>query len=232
MSRLSRHRAAIARQDTAHTVNCDTYSEIRAKWKAWNKKHYSGKPGSKRKKPWYIITSGKQYNYEERQMSWGAYTNYFRVLSEAGIYNKAKSRMTKQLYQDLLIEAKAKDWVAKHPRPVPYDSLQKDLFEAEFMLPWIDEYTKQREKIAEFVKNIGSKVYLYARYQGDVGYPHLITTFKSDHSDLMINGGYYTNPKSKTVRKAKLVIDCSAKVRKDLIAVMIVDGDQRCIIPR
>ena len=38
------------------------HRELRRRMIEWNKKHYSGLNLRKRKQPWYMIISGKQYN--------------------------------------------------------------------------------------------------------------------------------------------------------------------------
>lgn len=70
------------------------YKNIKKKREEFLKKSFSGicrfysKQSQKRqfvrtrKTPWYMLTCGKQYNYEERKFPGGAHTGYFRVDSE------------------------------------------------------------------------------------------------------------------------------------------------------
>lgn len=207
------------------------YRELKKKWQTWNKEHYSGK--HKRKIPWYLATRGKCFNYEEREFSWGKATKHFRVLSELGnFHNRVTHRkMTHEQYNELLIEAKLKDWEYKHPRPIPKDDKQKDLFEAQFMVPWVDEHTKAREKIIEFVNNIGNRAKVFARYQDDIGYPTKIMELKSDGSKFMIIDGKYTNYLgSVNIRKVQRAADSIKENNPKLIALKIVDREQQCII--
>lgn len=233
MSRLHRRRAANARQDAAISDVILYHRKIRDEWKEWNKKHYSGLRFRKRKTPWYKITSGKQWNFEERTEPYGQAVQYYRVPSEAKRFSVKTccQRMTHEQYIERLIQAKLDDWVEKHPRPIPYNPKEKDMFESFFMLPWIDEHTKARENIVNFVNNIGTKVHVFARYKGDKGYPRKIMEFHSDHQKLMILDGKYANHLgSKTVRKVQRVADRIGRFDSRLIALKIVDGNQECIL--
>ncbi|WP_173431833.1 hypothetical protein [Sharpea azabuensis] len=166
-------------------------------------------------------------------MSWGQCVSYFRVPSQSSISVKKTTivKMTRQKYNSLLIEAKINDWLKKNPRPIEYNPLQPDLFEAEFMLPWIVKHTEAREKIINFVNQIGNKVKVYARYKGDVGYPRKIMEFKSDHQKLMILDGAYANHLwSKSIQKGQRTANILAKINPDFIALKVVDGKQECIL--
>lgn len=211
------------------------YREIRDNWKKWNKVHYSGKKHHKRKQPWYMITKGKQFNYESRTQSWGEFVNYFRVMSQAGIFNKKymNVKMTKERYETLLIQAKLIDWEKKHPRPVQRptkENPQLDLFETEFMVPWVIEHTDAREQIEKFVKNIGNRALVYARYEGDIGYPSQIMKLRSDGHNFMSNNGNYANSVSINIRKVQRAANSLYENNPKLIALKIVDSGKECII--
>jgi len=214
----------------------ETYDEVKAKYKAWNKEHYSGLKHSKRKSPWYVMTSGKQYNFETRKTSWGEHTDYFRVLSEAGKFHNLHtiSKTTHEQYKERLIEAKLKDWEKKHPRPIPKDDKQKDLFEAQFMVPWVDEHTKAREEIIKFVDNIGNRAKVYARYEHDVGtnnlYPTKIMELRSDGKKLISDTGNHANFDSTVVRKVQRAANAIKAKDSKLIALKIVDKNQELIV--
>ena len=210
------------------------YREMKERWQMWNKKHYRGKKHSKRNKPWYMMTTGRCYNYEERPLGEnGKQTAYFRVKSEAGQFHDRYiiPKMTRTRYNELLVEAKLKDWEKKHPRPIPKDDAQKDLFEAQFMVPWVDEHTKAREKIIEFVNNIGNRAKVYARYEGDVGYPTKVMELKSDGSKFMIIDGKYTNHlDSVNIRRVQRAANLMHEDNPKLVALKIVDKNQECIL--
>lgn len=210
-----------------------TYREIKAEWQKWRKANYSGKPHSKNKTPWYTMPGGKRlYNYETRTKRWGMETAYFRVKSPADIYNKKTTipKMTRDRYNELLIEAKLKDWEKKHPRPIKKDDAQKDLFEAQFMVPWVDEHTKAREKIVDFVNNIGNRAKIFARYEGDDGYPTKIMELRSDGKKLISDSGNFPNSDSVTVRKVQRAANIISMKNPKLIALKIVDKNQELIV--
>lgn len=210
-----------------------TYREIKAEWQKWHKAKYSGKPNSKNKTPWYTMPGGKRlYNYETRTKQWGMMTAYFRVKSPADIYNQKTiiPKMTRDRYNELLIEAKLKDWEKKHPRPIKKDDAQKDLFEAQFMLPWVDEHTKAREKIVDFVNNIGNRAKIFARYEGDDGYPTKIMELRSDGKKLISDSGNFPNNDSVTVRKVQRAANIISMKNPKLIALKIIDKNQELIV--
>lgn len=209
------------------------YREIKAKWQKWNKEHYRGKRHSVRKKPWYTLLSGRCFNYEERPMGEnGKQVAYFRVKSEMGkFYDRTIiPKMTRTKYNDLLIEAKLKDWEKKHPRPIPKDDAQKDLFEAQFMVPWVAEHTKARERIVEFVNNIGNRAQVYARYIGDTGYPHKIMNVRSDGKPFMIIDGKYNNYESSVINRVQRAANSLHENNPRLIALKVIEGSKECIV--
>lgn len=217
------------------------YHEMKAKWQKWNKRSYPDvvvyKHGRllyhrNRRSPWYMATKGKQYRYASKTYNWGMMSSWIRVKSELGVFHSKSivPKMTRAKYNDLLIEAKLKDWEKKHPRPIPKDDAQKDLFEAQFMVPWIDEHTKAREKIKQFVENIGNRVIIFARYVGDVGYPRKVTEIKSDNKPFLIMDGKYNNYDSKVVNTAQKLANDMKKTNQKLIALKIVEGNKQCIV--
>jgi hypothetical protein len=231
MSRLHRRRAITARQESSLFEALEYYRETKKRIEEWNKKHYSGKRFAKRKQPWYMITTGKQYNYEERTMPYGQCVDYFRVRSEAARFNQRTGKLTRSQFLDRLIQAKVDDWERKNPKPIKQDSTQKDLFENEFMNEWYEKRLRAYENAKTFVCGIGTKVTIFARYVGDTGYPHKIAEFRSDHQPLlMIDGAYANRLTSKTIKKAQIIANSIDKKRNDFIAIKVVDGDQACIL--
>lgn len=98
---------------------------------------YLNKHFSKRKKnrPWYMLTTGKCWNYEERKLSWGTETKKWRVPSEIATLNN-RLPVTKATEQ-LLIEHKMSRWDKRHPKPCE----DNDLFKEEFLNKW--QYERQ-----------------------------------------------------------------------------------------
>lgn len=208
----------------------ESYREIKAQWQKYNRKHFSVKYG---RKPWYMMTTGKQRNYEERTESYGQAVQYYPVPSEAKKFHDKNivHHMTHKEYLDRLIQAKLDDWVKKNPRPIKKDSDVQDMFESQFMVPWVQRHTEAREKIMQFVHNIGTKVQVFARYNGDTGYPRRVTEFRSDHQKLMIMDGKYANHLgSKTIQKVQRIADRLGRFDSSLIALKVVDGSQECIL--
>lgn len=218
------------------------YREMKKKWQAWNKRFapdvVTYKRGAciysrRRRSPWYMMTSGKQKKYGVKTYDWGQASAWVRVKSEAGKFHDRYiiPKMTRTRYNELLVEAKLKDWEKKHPRPIPRDDAQRDLFEAQFMVPWIDAHTKAREKIIEFVNNIGNRAKVYARYEGDDGYPTKVMELKSDGSKFTIMDGKYTNHlDSANIRRVQRAANLMHKDNPRLIALKIVDKGQECIL--
>lgn len=208
------------------------YREVKEKYVKYNKEHYSGKKNSIRKIPWYTMTSGKCFNYEEREEPFGKATKYYRIPSEAKIFTDKTTipKMTHEKYKELLVDAKLKDWEKKHPRPIPKDDAQRDLFEAQFMVPWVDEHTKERERLIEFVNNIGNRAKVFARYDGDKDYSTRVMSLKSDGCTFMKKEGKFTNYDSPNIRKVQRAADSIKENNPKLIALKIVDREQECII--
>lgn len=208
---------------------------IRKEWIKWRKAKYSERPKAKRKTPWYKMPGGKRlYNYETRVRNWGMVTDYFRIIPPAKIYydRTILKKMTHEEYKQRLIDAKLSDWVKKHPRPIPKDDAQKDLFEAQFMVPWVAEHTQARENIVKFVDNIGNRATVYARYEGDDGYPTKVMELKSDGKKLISDNGNFANMESTVVRKVQRAANSLHKKNPKLIALKIVDNQELIVIPK
>lgn len=219
-----------------HNTKCERLSEIKEKWVKYNNSHYSGLRNKRHKckTPWYIINSGKQYNYEERKMSWGQLVDYFRVKSEAAKFHDKtiNKKLTRKMFLSLLIESKLKDWDKKHPRPIPFDPLQRDLFEAEFMLPWINKRTEARERIIEKVLKMNNQANVYARYNGDSGYPHKLFSIRLRDYQLQLKDGSYNKEPNPIINKVQCSANRLKRLNPSLIALKIIDrNSSRIIIP-
>ena len=130
------------------------YKNIKKKREEFLKKRFSGRKNTKRKTPWYMLTGGKQYNYEERQEPWGTQTDYFRVDSEMkelakknGILRGVRGECKLELYT----KHKLNKWIKRNPKPCD----DRDLFANQYLPEW-----ENRKKEAETqIKNHLSFVY-------------------------------------------------------------------------
>lgn len=215
----------------------DYYKELKAKRVAYLKSNYSGKiikgHRIRRKQPWYMLTKGKCYNYEERKTSYGAATMCFKVKSESQkLYERTLiPRFTREELIIRLLSAKLKDWENKNERPIPENDPQQHMFKEYSMKLWETAKEEAEKKIKAFIANIGKRVKVFARYKKDLnGYPHEIMQIKSDGSKFITDDGKFTNPKSKVVAKVQRKADVLYKENPELVALKIVDGSQECII--
>lgn len=99
-------------------IKTSPFAEIKKARIEYLKNNYSGKKRRKRKTPWYMLTKGKQYNYEERKQSWGTMTNFFRVLSEQGkacLRTSLSAVQLRELYILSNVHNEVKNWEMEHP---------------------------------------------------------------------------------------------------------------------
>lgn len=124
------------------------YKEIKAKRVKYLDASYSGKTvkghKKRRKQPWYMLTSGKCYNYEERHASFGAHTKCYRVKSEQKIFHDLYTipKFTKEELTIRLLRARMKAWELKNPMP------PKDMFYWQEMKPWVNRYQQKLSQVA------------------------------------------------------------------------------------
>ena len=127
----------------------DHYKELKAERKKYLNAHFSGKAIKghrvKRKQPWYTLTRGQCYNYEEQKASWGAHTNHFRVESE---YSKLYKRtiipkFTREELTIRLLSAKMEDWEKRNPKPS-----KNDMFYWQEIGPWVNRYQAAHSRVA------------------------------------------------------------------------------------
>lgn len=134
----------------------DYYKELKAKRVEYLKNNYSGKiikgHRIRRKQPWYMLTRGKCYNYEEREFSWGKCTKAFRVKSESKMFhdNTIVPKFTKEELIIRLLSTKLKDWETKNPKPS-----KEDLFYWQEIKPWINNYQQYHTKITRQMGLLG-----------------------------------------------------------------------------
>lgn len=153
------------------------YRKMVKEKKKWIREHYSGaitheggKPRYRKRLPWYMLTRGKQRNYEERQMSFGAQTDCFRVKSELGIFYDKNSpkKMTREEYWERLAQHKLQRWERKHPKPCPED----DVFKEEYLTTWKEERDKALEHFRDVVVSMYHKLNLYTRHAKNGTFTH------------------------------------------------------------
>lgn len=131
------------------------YKNIKKKREEFLKKRFSGickfySKGSQkrqftrtRKAPWYMLTSGKQYNYEERKIPGGAHTGYFRVDSEMKELAKKTSILRGvrgECKLELYTKHKINKWIKRNTKPCD----DRDLFADQYLPEW-----ENRKKEAE-----------------------------------------------------------------------------------
>lgn len=124
-------------------------------------------PGGKykykgKRKPWYMLDTRKTYHYEERQKSWGAHTDFFRVPSEASImYNRTiPKKMGRCAFMEALAQHKLAKWIRKNPRPIKEDCDQPDLFEAQYVPQWEAKRDLALERFRDFVVSVYDKLHV------------------------------------------------------------------------
>lgn len=118
--------------------------------------NFSGKKHKKRKTPWYMLTSGRVYNFEQHSEKFGQCVDFYRVDSETKKLNK-KNTINKKLKRAEFMEAMAQHklakWIKKHPAPCD----ERDLFKHEFLDPWKEERDKALERFRDTVVLIYDK---------------------------------------------------------------------------
>ena len=130
-----------------------TYDQAKQARKEYLKKNYRLS-----KKPWFMLVSGKQYNYETRHESWGDYTKWFRKPSETKILHdkNTKKSIGRVKYMESLAQHKLNKWIRNNPKP---DDKQ-NLFYKEFLEDWEKERDEALEHFRDFVVSIYDKTVL------------------------------------------------------------------------
>lgn len=121
----------------------DDYKELRAERKKYLRNNFRQK--KRRKQPWYMLTRGKCYNYEQRKEPYGSRTDYFKVESEyAQLYKRIiVPKFTREELIIRLLSAKMNDWEKKDPMPS-----KEDLFYWEEIKPWVNRYQATHSRVA------------------------------------------------------------------------------------
>lgn len=130
-----------------------TYDQAKQARKEYLKKNYRLS-----KKPWFMLVSGKQYNYETRHESWGDHTKWFRKPSEMKIlHDKNTKKSTGRVkYMESLAQHKLNKWIRNNPKP---DDKQ-NLFYKEFLEDWEKERDEALEHFRDVVVSIYDKTVL------------------------------------------------------------------------
>ena len=130
-----------------------TYDQAKQARKEYLKKNYRLS-----KKPWFMLVSGKQYNYETRHESWGDHTKWFRKPSETKILHDKNTIKPVGIakYMESLTQHKLNKWIRNNPKP---DDKQ-NLFYKEFLEDWKKERDEALEHFRDFVVSIYDKTVL------------------------------------------------------------------------
>ncbi len=148
-------------------------------------------------------------------------------------------KMNQVEYAEKLVQHKVARWVRRNPAPVKDDKTQQDLFEKEFMTPWIAMKNSAEERFRDFVVSLYDKLPLTGRFKinkkGTATYQEELVAELKD-----INGeGHHINdlkPKeSKLMKKAQEITDEVHAKRKNLVATNLRDHKRtkgRILLPK
>lgn len=155
-----------------------TYNQIKQARKEYLKKNYKNY-----KKPWFMLVSGKQYNYEARHESWGDYTKWFRKSSETKIFHDKNTNkpMNRVKYLESLVQHKLNKWIRNNPKP----NDKQNLFYEEFLKDW----EKARDEALEHFRDVVISIYDKTVLPFDSKKSKLIPIIKNNY-----NGQYYKYP--------------------------------------
>lgn len=155
-----------------------TYNQIKQARKEYLKKNYKNY-----KKPWYMLVSGKQYNYEVRHESWGDYTKWYRKPSETKILHdkNINKSMNRVKYLESLVQYKLNKWIRNNPAP----NDKQNLFYKEFLEDW----EKERDEALEHFRDVVISIYDKTVLPFDSKKSKLIPIVKNNY-----NGQYYKYP--------------------------------------
>lgn len=155
-----------------------TYNQIKRTRKEYLKKNYKNY-----KKPWYMLVSGKQYNYEARHESWGDHTKWFRKPSETKILHDKNTNKSigRAKYMESLVQHKLNKWTRSNPKP----NDKQNLFYKEFLEDW----KKGRDKALEHFRDVVISIYDKTVLPFDSKKSKLIPIVKNNY-----NGQYYKYP--------------------------------------
>ena len=193
-------------------------------------KKFSGKSKHERKQPWFMLTKGTCYNFEERNEEWGNSVNYYKVSSEIKIFEN-KNIIHKKINHVELMEGlsnhKLNKWIKHNPKPCTED----DLFASQYIPQW----NKQKEEALEHFRNVVISIYdklkIYGRYEigkdqytekGN-GYPIKIGEVKDKHKELINKRITDLSKNSKILAKAHVIVNKEKIKHNNLVAGLIQD---------
>lgn len=155
-----------------------TYDQAKQARKEYLKKNYRLS-----KKPWFMLVSGKQYNYETRRESWGNYTKWFRKPSETKILHDKNTIKPVCIakYMESLAQHKLNKWIRNNPKP---DDKQ-NLFYKELLEDW----EKERDEALGHFRDVVVSIYDKTVLPFDSKKSKLIPIVKNNY-----NGQYYEYP--------------------------------------
>lgn len=120
------------------------YRKLKEERIQYLKNNYSGKKNTIHKTPWFMLTKGKQYNYEQRKELWGTQTDYFKVDSEMKKLTKRHvilRGVRGECKLELYTEHKLNKWIKRNPKPCD----DRDLFVDQYLPKW--ENSKKEAEI-------------------------------------------------------------------------------------
>lgn len=155
-----------------------TYDQAKQARKKFLKKNYKLS-----KKPWYMLVSGKQYNYETRHESWGDHTKWFRKPSETKIlHDKNTKKSTGRVkYMESLAQHKLNKWIKNNPAP----NDKQNLFYKEFLEDW----EKERDEALEHFRDVVISIYDKTVLPFDSKKALIVPIVKNDYNEQ-----YYAYP--------------------------------------
>lgn len=181
-----------------------TYDQAKQARKEFLKKNYSLS-----KKPWFMLVSGKQYNYETRHESWGDHTKLFRKPSETKILHDKNTNKSigRAKYMEALVQHKLNKWIKNNPAP----NDKQNLFYKEFLEDW----EKERDKILEHFRDVVISIYDKTVLPFDSKKASIVPIIKNNY-----NGQYYAYPNMDPLTIGYPLCKFTGKrfVKKDTIA--------------
>lgn len=118
------------------------YTDIRDARKKYLREQYRTRTRSKT--PWYMLTSGKCWNFETQQESVDSDACYTRKLSEQGYFHNKTliPKFTREQYVLDSVKHIASKWDSMHPEPQEYINGTKNAFYDQEHSQWIEERGK------------------------------------------------------------------------------------------
>lgn len=203
------------------------YKNIKKKREKFLKNHFSGLRNAKRKTPWYMLTSGKQFNYEERKETWGTILDYFRVDSEMKELEKKNSiprGVRGECKLELYTKHKLNKWIKRNPKPCD----DRDLFADQYLPEWENRKKEAIQRIEKQVKAIYTfnpiRFRIYSDIKKGSEYSHFIADIKiKELANKSIN---HMDTNDKVILKIKAIIDKHRT--NDFVSALIYDKINNC----